>query len=195
MRSVRILTVIGVVSATCVGCTATELPRYSEVRAETIEVLQQVADLVPGPKEISETPEFEPYPCDDALTFGNTPGAFFTGQWRIFVDETFDVADFVRTVPSLLGEPWREEPLDIPVSFTQVRLVRESPRMTLTVEESVPGDRRAVELLAISRCGIEDELPSATPERHSPRTNSPTTPASPAPISSAGRRFPFTSNE
>jgi hypothetical protein len=195
MRSVRILGVLGGLIVASAGCGSSGLPPYSEVRAETIDVLQQVADLIPEPKEISETPEFEPYPCDDAMILGNKPGAFFTGQWRIFVDETFDVANFVRSVPSLLGEPWQEESLDVPVSFAQVRLVRESPHMSLTVEESTPGDRRAVELLAISRCGIEDKRESTTTQRHSPRTNSSTTLASPAPISSAGRRFPFTSNE
>uniref|UniRef100_UPI0004775C21 hypothetical protein n=1 Tax=Microbacterium sp. B19 TaxID=96765 RepID=UPI0004775C21 len=111
----------------------------------------------PDPKEVSKTPEFKPYPCDDELALGNQPGAFYTGQWKVFVDEDFDVAAFVQSIPEVLGEQWTEAPLGLPLSFTQVRLVRDSPRMTLTVEESLPGDRKAVELLGISRCG-SDEL-------------------------------------
>jgi hypothetical protein len=156
MRSTRILATVGAIVLVLAGCSVHELPRYEQVRSETLDVLQQVADLVPEPKEISKTPEFKPYPCDDELALGNRPGAFYTGQWKVFVDESFDVDEFVQNMPTALGEGWSEAPLGLPLSFAQVRLVRDSPRMTLTVEASLPGDRKAVELLGMSRCGSNE---------------------------------------
>lgn len=138
------------------GCLQ-QRPSYKEVREETIATLQQVSDLIPEPKEIVQTPEFEPYPCGDELALGSGKGAFFTGQWAIFVDESFDVPQFIDQVPELLGEGWHEEELGIPLSFAQVHLVRDSPRMSITVEESIDDSRKAVELLAMSRCGTEEE--------------------------------------
>lgn len=157
MKWARLLAAVSVVTVSLTGCTTRELPTYAQVRAETLDVLQEVADLVPDPKEIVRTAEFAPYPCDDELALGDQPGVFFTGQWKVFVDQQFDVARFVRSVPTLMGDSWKEDPLGLPLSFAQVRLVRDSPRMSLTVEESVPGDRKAVELLAISRCGLDPE--------------------------------------
>ena len=138
------------------GCAAEPMPSYSQVREETLDVLRQVAAFIPEPKQISETPEFVPYPCDEELAFGTRPGAFFTGQCAISVSDDFDVRAFVGRVPELLGDGWEEDPLGIPVSFAQVHMVRKSPRMTITVEESVSPGTKAVELLAISRCGAEE---------------------------------------
>lgn len=150
------LAVLGAIVLVLAGCTVPQLPPYKQVRAETLDVLQHVADLIPDPKEISKTDEFKPYPCDDELALGNQPGSFYTGQWKVFVSEDFDVAAFVQSMPSVLGEGWIEAPLGLPLSFAQTRLVRESPRMILTVEESLPGDRKAVELLGVSRCGSDE---------------------------------------
>lgn len=154
MKPTRMLAALGASVLVLTGCSVPDLPPYSQVRAETLEVLQQVADLVPEPKEISKTAEFKPYPCDDDLALGKQPGEFYTGQWKVFVSEDFDVEAFVLGMPSVLGEGWTEAPLGLPLSFAQTRLVRESPQVTITVEESLPGDRKAVELLAISRCGV-----------------------------------------
>lgn len=136
------------------SCASAKLPPYSQVRDETLAVLDAVAKSVPEATEIARTPEFDPYPCNERLTFGTQSGAFFTGQWTIYVDADFDVPDFVERVPQILGEGWEVDPLDIPLSFAQVRMIRESPHMSLTVEESVQGDRKAVELLAMSQCGV-----------------------------------------
>lgn len=133
-------------------------PTYTEVRNETLAVLQMVADLIPEPKEVVRTPEFDPYSCGDDLTFGRGSGAFFTGQWALLVDDGFDIPRFIEGVPDLLGSDWRVEELGVPVNFAEVYLVRDSPRMTLTVEESTVDGRKAVDLLAISRCGrLSDE--------------------------------------
>lgn len=140
----------------CPGCSVDSMPSYAQVRDETLEVLQKVTDAVPGPKEVSETPEFDPYPCGDKLAFGSQPGMFYTGQWLIYVADDVDVLAFIESVPKLLGDGWREDPLGIPVTFAQIRMVRDSPRISLTVEESLPRERKAVRLLAISRCGVEE---------------------------------------
>ncbi len=142
------------------GCTPTP-PTYDEVRAETDAVLTQVADMVPEPRSIEPNESFDPYPCGDSLSLGASKGSFYTGQWLIFVDESFDVTAFIDQFPEALGDGWRSDSLGIPVSHPQVYLVRDSPRMSLTVEERTFEGRRAVELLAISRCGTlsEDQRP------------------------------------
>ncbi len=141
------------------GCSITP-PTYDQVRAETDDVLQQVADLVPEPKVIEPNEEFEPYPCDDPLLLGGGKGSFYTGQWLVFIDETFDIPAFIEKVPGALGEGWRTEKLGVPVHHPLVYLVRDSPRMSLTVEESTIDGRKAVELLAISRCGTLPATPA-----------------------------------
>lgn len=135
-----------------VGCSS-NLPTYAEVRTETLDVLQSVADSLPTRQEVLVTPEFEPYPCNDGLLPRRGHGAFFTGQWAVFVSDDFDIPRFINDVPQRLGPDWRVEELGVPVSFAEVYLVRESPRMTLKVEEATIDGRRAIDLLAISRCG------------------------------------------
>ncbi|MBB3158643.1 hypothetical protein FHS07_002339 [Microbacterium proteolyticum] len=151
------------------GC-STPATTYPEVRSETLDALQIVSDFVPEPKEILVTPEFEPYPCGEELALQTGRGAFYTGQWALFVQDGFDIPQFVREVPRLLGEDWRVEELGIPVNFAEVYLVRDSPRMTLKVEESTIDGRKAIDLLAISRCGaMSDEERSATFPPPTPR--------------------------
>lgn len=151
------------------GCSMTT-PTYFKVRNETLSTLQSVADLVPEPKEITPTPEFEPYPCGDDLTLSRGSGAFFTGQWAVYVGDDFDIPHFIVQVPGLLGPDWRVEELGVPVSFAEVYLVRDEPRMTLTIEESTIDGRKAIDLLAMSRCGrISDDerkttFPPPTPQ-------------------------------
>jgi hypothetical protein len=128
-------------------------PKYAEVRSETLAALQSVADLMPEPKDIVPTPEFRPYSCDDELLLSQGSGAFFTGQWALFVSEDFDIPGFINGAPQLLGAGWRVEELGVPVNFAEVYLVRDSPRMTMTIEEATIDGRKAIELLAISRCG------------------------------------------
>lgn len=145
-------------------------PSYTEVRSETLDALQFVSDLVPGPTEIVATPEFDPYSCDDGLTLSGGSGSFYTGQWAVFVDDSFDIPRFIEEVPHLLGDEWHVEELGVPVNFAEVYLVRDSPRMTLTVEENTVDGRKAIDLLAISRCGrITDEERSATFPPPTPR--------------------------
>lgn len=167
----RRLTASGVLAlvAFLAGCSAPATP-YAEVRSETLDALQTVSDFVPEPKEILVTPEFEPYPCGDGLALQSGRGAFYTGQWALFVEEGFDVPQFVQQVPNLMGEDWRVEELGIPVDFAEVYLVRDSPRMTLKIEESTINGHKAIDLLAISRCGrITDEERSATFPPPTPR--------------------------
>lgn len=145
-------------------------PSYSDVRNETLDALQLVSDLVPGPKEIVPTPEFDPFSCDAGLTSSDGLRSFYTGQWAISVDYSFDIPHFIEDLPQRLGDEWHIEELGVPVNFAEVYLVRDSPRMTLTVEESTIDGRKTVDLLAISRCGrISDEerettFPPPTPQ-------------------------------
>jgi len=151
----RPLSILALMTCTVLvgGCALTS-PTYDEVRAETDEVLTRVADLVPDPKDIAPNDDFEPYPCDDPLILGTGRGSFYTGQWLIFVDDSFDIPAFVATFPRALGDGWQEKDLGIDVSFAQVYMVHDSPHMSLSVEETVVDGRKAVELLAISRCGV-----------------------------------------
>ncbi|MDF2667651.1 MAG: sterol desaturase [Microbacterium sp.] len=135
-------------------------PTYEQVRTETDGVLQQVADLIPDPKTVQSNDEIGPYPCDEPLALGRGKGSFYTGQWHVFVEDSFDIPGFVHRFPAALGDGWHSESLGVPVSFAQVYLVRDTPRMSLSVEESTFDGRKAVELLAISRCGILPETPA-----------------------------------
>lgn len=160
MKKILTSLALGIGLLTIHGCALTP-PTYDQVRAETNDVLRQVAELVPEPKAVEPNEEFEPYPCDDPLTLGGRKGSFYTGQWLVFVDDTYNVSALIDRVPEQLGEGWRIEKLGVPVNHPLVYLVRDSPRMSLTVEESTFDGRKAVELLAISRCGTlsEDQRP------------------------------------
>jgi hypothetical protein len=78
----------------------------------------------------------------------------------VFVDDAFDIPAFIEKVPEALGEGWRTAELGVPMHHPLVYLVRDTPRMSLSVEESTFDGRKAVELLAISRCGILPETPA-----------------------------------
>jgi hypothetical protein len=141
------------------GC-AVAPPTYDQVRTETDDVLRHVADLVAEPKTVEPNQEFDPYPCDDPLTLGGRKGSFYTGQWLVFVDENFDIPAFIEKFPEALDEGWRTAKLGVPVHHPLVYLIRDSPRMSLTIEESTFEGRKAVELLAISRCGTLPDSPA-----------------------------------
>ncbi|MDQ1083821.1 MULTISPECIES: hypothetical protein [Microbacterium] len=142
---------------------------YEEVREETLDVLQELTDLVPNVEDVLVTPEFDPYPCGQDLALQGGKGAFFTGQWAVFVRDDFDIPQFISDVPRQLGDDWRIEELGIPVNFAEVYLVRNDPRMTLKIEEATIDGRPAIDLLAVSRCGAvakqdgEASFPPPTP--------------------------------
>ena len=141
------------------GCSASP-PTYDDVRAEAEEVLKQATDLVPEPKQIVPTVGIPPYSCSDRLLLGETEGNIYTGQWAVFVDDAFDVPAFVNWLPDAIGGGWREDDLGAPVDFAQVRLVRDSPYTSLTVEERTVDGRKAIDFLAISRCGTLPATPA-----------------------------------
>ena len=154
------VTALAVCMAALGGCTGQVMPSYEQVRQETLDVLREVTDLIPEHGAVSRTPEFEPYPCDDKLLLSSAEGAFFTGQWYVPVEDDFDIALFIDQFPEKLNGDWAEEDLGVPVKEPFVYLVRRSPRMTIPIEESTSNGRKAVELLAISRCGIEEQQPT-----------------------------------
>lgn len=139
------------------GCAPQDRPTYDQVRQETLDALGQVVDLIPSHGDIERTPEFPPYGCEDDLLFSSARGAFFTGQWVVAVEEDFDIAQFVDEIPGILPGDWTEQDLGVPTKEPFVYMVRKSPRMTLTIEETTLDSRKAVELLAMSRCGTEEE--------------------------------------
>lgn len=195
MRKVALIIVVAGASLIA-GCAVFDQPTFAEVRQETLDAMDEIVALIPVRGRVEQTPEFKPYRCDDPLLLGSGDGSFFTGQWTVAVPPDFDVGGFLDRVPTMLPE-WTEEDLGVPAKEPYIYLVRKTPRMTISLEESTLDGGKAIELLAISRCGIEDsgDREAHSQQTGSPRTNSPTTPASPAPISSAGRRFPFTANE
>lgn len=197
----RHLVIVLLISATLLASCSNTRPRYDEVRAEGIEALREVESLIPGVTTARPRPEFKPFGCGpDPLSGAGSDSAFYTGYWEVEVSDELDVPGFIAELPDKLGDGWTTEDLGIAVPFAQVHLVKESPRLSLTVEERERNGKKGIDLLVMSRCGVVTPTPvglsrSDAPFTHSPRTNSPTTPASPAPISAAGLRFPFTSNE
>lgn len=182
------------------GCSDSR-PKYDDVRAEAIEALAEVEALIPGATTPRPRPEQEPFGCgDDPLSGAGSDTAFYTGYWEVEVSDDLDVPGFIEELPSKLGDGWMTEDLGVAVPFAQVHLLQKSPKLSLTVEERSRNGKKGIDLLVMSRCGVDAPASASVsqqvlPTLHSPRTNSPTTPASPAPISSAGRRFPFTANE
>lgn len=137
------------------GCSMFHQPTFAEVRQETLDALDDVVALIPAHGRIERTPEFKPYRCDDPLLLSSAEGAFYTGQWTVAVPANFDIDEFIDRVPAQLPE-WTEEDLGVPVKEPYIYLVRKTPRMSLSIEESTLDGEKAIELLAISRCGIED---------------------------------------
>lgn len=160
MRRTLLTFVVTIGALSLCGCSPAA-PSYDDVRAETDAILQLVTDLVPEPKEIVPNDSIKPYSCSDPLLSGRKKGSFYTGQWAVFVDDDFDVRGFLEKFPAVLGDEWHEDDLRVPVNFAQIHLVRDAPRMTLTLEEATIDGRKAIDLLAISRCGTlsEDQRP------------------------------------
>lgn len=177
------------------ACSPTPKPTYDAVRSDALDAMQTVADAIPDPKAIHPRPEQPPYSCDNELMGMRHSGAFFTGYWEVAVADDMDVTAFVSGLLDTLGDGWRTEPQAVGVPYAQTNLLRDSSGVSVTVEERPRNGSKGIDILAISRCGIQDEPASAPTAPHSARTNSPTASASPAPISSAGRLLPFTSNE
>lgn len=146
------------------GCGVNE-PTYDTVREEVVSSLDRVVAVIPDPKEVAPQPEGEPYSCGDPLLLSNRKGAFFTGHWFVYVPEGFDIDAFIETLPGLLGEDWEVRDTQIEVSFANVDVLYKPLGVTVSVEDALAGDRPAVELLAISRCGL---LPDDTRSRESP---------------------------
>lgn len=146
------------------GCAVGE-PSYKAVREEVIASLEDIVSVVPDPKEVVREPDDEPYSCSDPLLMSNREGAFFTGQWAVYIPEEFDVDSFVAALPGLLGDGWEKQESSIEVSFANVDLVRKEPRVTVSVQEAIIDGRKSLDLIAISRCGIlsdEDRSPAAS---------------------------------
>lgn len=140
------------------GCSASSPPTYDEVKTDALAALQTIADLIPEPKTIRPRPEQEPYGCHDPLIGMDQDGAFFTGYWEIEVSDQLDIREFVDGVQGSLGDGWKPEPQLIEVSFPQANLIQEATGVSVTIEESDRDGRKGIDLLAISRCGAEDQL-------------------------------------
>lgn len=136
------------------GCAPTR-PSYSEVRDEAVAVLEQVTDLMPYGSTPHPRPEMKPYGCgSDLLSGKGSDSAFYTGYWEVQVTEETNVSGFIDALPAKLGDQWEVEDLGIPVSFAQVHLIRKSPYLSLTVEESDRDGKKGIDLLVMSRCGV-----------------------------------------
>ncbi len=149
---------VGAVALTSVtllagGCSA-NTPTYDAVKAEAITALEEIAATVPQPGEVLRLPEGDPYPCDDPLLLSQRDGAFFTGQWNVFVPPDFDFDTYISTLPAQLGEDWEAQDLGIEVSFAAVYLVNRERGVSVSVDEAEIDGRPALDLIAISRCGI-----------------------------------------
>lgn len=138
------------------ACASPKRLTYDEVRQDTLDSMQAVADIIPEPKTIRPRPEFEPYGCSDPLLGMNRDGAFYTGYWEVEVEEDLDVPEFVTQLRTNLGDEWVNEPQRIRVSFAQTNLVRKTTGVSVTVEERERNGKKGIDILAISRCGVEE---------------------------------------
>lgn len=150
----RILAVLALIAALGLGGCGMNKPTYETVRGEVTSTLDEVVAVIPDPKEIQPQSKGEPYPCDDPMLLADREGAFFTGHWFVYVPESFDIDAFIASLPGLLGDDWEVRDPQIEVSFANVDLLYKPLSLTVSVEEALTGDRPAIELLAISRCGI-----------------------------------------
>ena len=146
------------------GC-ALNQPSYDTVRAEAVAALDEIAALVPPPHEVSPEPDDEPYSCSDPLLSSRRGGAFYTGQWAVYVSDGFDFDTFIADLPGRLGDGWEERDLGIAVSFASVYLVNHEHELSVTVDEAEIDGRPALDLIVISRCGIlpTDDKPRTSP--------------------------------
>ncbi|RWR19726.1 hypothetical protein D8Y23_07040 [Microbacterium enclense] len=154
IREVAASAVIGVL-VLLAGCSLSEGPTYAEVRQETLDAMDEVVSLIPSHGRIERTPEYTPFSCSDSLLPSSGRGAFFTGHWNVAVADDFDIDGFIDRMPQVLPE-WSEEDLGVPVKEPYIYLVRKTPRMTLSLQESELDGEKAIELLAMSRCGVEE---------------------------------------
>ncbi|MFB3979157.1 MULTISPECIES: hypothetical protein [Microbacterium] len=142
------------------GCSETK-PSYDDVRAEAIAVMQQVNDLIPGPTTPRPRPEFDPFGCGShPLSGEGSDSAFFTGYWEIEVSNEVDVPSFIADLPATLGDDWVVEDVGVDVPFAQVHLLQKSSRISLTVEHRDRNDKKGIDVLVMSRCGLQSK---ATP--------------------------------
>lgn len=193
------------------GCSV-RTPTYETVRQDATQSLEEIAALIPPPRDIVPEPERPPYPCDDPLLLSQSDGSFYTGQWAVYVPAEFDASAFVADLPDKLGARWERRESGITVSFANVDLVQTESGVRVSVQEITIDGRRALDLIAISRCGTVgdahvqkdigvDRMASVTTglsrrtSCHSERTNPAPTGALPTSISSTARRAPSTPNE
>lgn len=145
------------VASSAGGC-APARPAYNEVRDDAIESLDELAAMVPDPKEVVPGAEQDPYTCDDPVLISRQKGAFYTGHWYVYVSESSDIDAFIASLPTRLSDKWKQQDLGIEVSFANIDLVQEETGVSVAVEEAEIDGRPALDLLAISRCGT---LPDA----------------------------------
>ena len=157
MRKPFRLALISLACLVLTACSFTTKPTYDTVRSDALAAMQIVVDAIPDPKSVHPRPEQEPYGCDDPLIGMNESGAFYTGYWEVAVADDMDVTTFVTNLLDTLGEGWREEPQTIEVPYAQANVVRESSGVSLTVEERARNGSKGIDILAISRCGVEPE--------------------------------------
>ncbi|WZH36016.1 MAG: hypothetical protein PIR02_14760 [Microbacterium enclense] len=141
------------------GCSAAS-PSYDTVRDEAVEALNQIVAVVPEPKEVFRGTEQDPSSCADTLLISRHEGAFSTAHWFVFVPGTFDIETFVASLSARLGDEWKQRESGIDVSFANVDLVQQELRVSVSVEEGTSDGRRALEMIAISRCGTLAESPA-----------------------------------
>lgn len=153
MKPLSAIVLAGLLTLGIGGC-AIGQPSYDEVRDEANQTLQQLADLVPERNEIDRGPEQEPYICDDPLLMSSGSGAFYTGHWLIYVGRDFDIDGFILDLPARLDDRWEQRELGTGVSFAHVDLVENQLQVAVSVQEATVNERPAIEMIAISRCGV-----------------------------------------
>jgi hypothetical protein len=135
------------------GCTA--LPPYEETRSAARDEMQAFVDTIPKDQivRIEDEPEGDSYPCEG--------GAAYTGQWTVYTERGFDIADWIRRT----ARAWTEKgytPYDDGVERTVATSSFFSPDgIYLVADENSEGASAAepyIILMAFGNCGaITDE--------------------------------------
>jgi hypothetical protein len=100
MRRFSIVTSLIIGAALLAGCVP--LQTYEEAKAKTNAAMQNIVDQLPANVEVEVLSKGEPGPCSGG------DGGSYTARWFATVEDGFDGAAFIETLPDKLPRDFRE---------------------------------------------------------------------------------------
>jgi hypothetical protein len=141
MRRFSIVTSLIIGAVLLAGCVP--LQTYEEAKEKTHAAMQHIVDQLPANVEIEDMTLDKPGPCAG-------DGGSYTGQWFATVDDGFDGAAFIETLPGKLPRSFREFDSGVEWSSPDVNFFHDAAYISVEFY-----DRRGyhgVFISAISRC-------------------------------------------